>query len=234
MKYKLEKLNELELSIHLQLQQHLQTNPDLKIIEASNLCQVSPSKISKFCQKIGFSNYKQYKEFVQTGKIASNSSSFELERLSNYIKSFDNKKATKLARLITKHDRIILHGIGPSLIAVEYFAYRLRIHTKKDIITTSDDFFINTNINNKTLAIIYSVTGTFRSFKPIINTCEGKKTEYIIVCEEQSNQPDFTNKKVLFLTDSTQDMHQLAYEKTRTIWFIFIEEVISKIVSLQD
>lgn len=232
MQYKFDNLNSLENEIHTVLYSEINSNPTLKIVDAAVIAAVSPSKISKFCQKLGFNNYKQYKEYILTGSVTS--SSPELERISMYIKKFDSRKAMKLARLITKYDRIILHGIGPSLIAVEYLAYRLRIHTTKDIITTSDDFFINTNINTNTLVVIYSVTGTFRSFNSILTTCSAKNTEYIVVCEENTNQKEFLNRNILYLTDTKQDLHPLAYEKTRTLWFIYIEEVISRLIEIQS
>lgn len=230
MQININNLNTLELNIHQQLQIAITNDNNLKITQAAEICQVSTSKISKFCQKIGFINYKQYKNYISTGKIIDDiRKTPELIRLEKYLKKFDQKKVDKLAKLINQHKRIILHGVGPSLIAVEYFAYRLRLNCTQDIITTSEEFFITNNINNSTLVIIYTATGSFKSFNQIINDCRRKDTQYIIICEENNHIRELKNAKIIYLTNTHQKEKEQAFEKTRTLWFIYLEEVITKL-----
>ncbi len=225
-----DKLNSLEVDMHKILEHAINENPELKAAEAAALCQVSASKISKFVNKLGFNNYRQYRNYINLGELSPIKQQIsELDRLSNYIKRFDQKKVRTLTKLINKHERIVLYGFGPSLIAAEYFAYRLRINTNLDVISTSDDFIVTSNFKKNTLLLIYTATGTFRSFEKIIEICIVHNIEYLIICEEQNNISYFENKKILYLTDDIQEKHHYAYDKTRTIWFIFIEEVISEL-----
>ncbi len=228
-------LNELETEIHQKLKNAIKDTPTLTIKTASEICNVSPSKISKFCKKIGFDNYKQYKLFISTGKLVnSNETSDELKRIENYCKTFDHKKSLKLAKLISKSKRVILLGMGPSLIAIEYFAYRLRIVSTVDVLTTSEQFFINNHVSNNSLIIIYTATGKFTSYASLIAFCEENNYSYIIVCEENNHLEQFSNKKVIYLTNTTQKDKILPYEKTRTLWFIYIEEVISALQLIKN
>lgn len=233
MKLHFDKLNRLENEMHNILQQEIKQNSQLKSADAAKLCDVSTSKISKFVHKLGFINYRQYREFIISGELQPIKQQIsELDRLSDYIKRFDYRKPRKLSKLISNYDRIVLYGFGPSLIAAEYFAYRLRINTNHDVVSTSDDFIVTSNFKKNTLLLIYTATGTFRSFEKIINICEMNNIAYLIICEEYNNLEYLENKNVLYLTDDTQENKQYAYDKTRTIWFIFIEEVISELQNL--
>ncbi len=228
-------LNELEQTIHKQLSAALLDDNLLSITNAAKLCDVSPSKISKFCKKLGFENYKQYKIYITTGKlIPFNNKSEELQRLEKYIKTFNPNTSTKLAKLIHKSNRIILCGMGPSLIAVEYFAYRLRIVTCCDVMTSNEDFFMKNHMTNNSLLIIFTATGLFQSYANIVNYCESNNFKYIIICEENNHIDEYANKNLLYLTNSTQVNKKLPYEKTRTIWFIYIEEVLTSLAQMGD
>lgn len=235
MKLHFDKLNELENEIHSTLQTAVKNNPNLKSSEAAKLSGTSPSKISKFCQKLGFASYRQYRQYLVTGQLDEiKNNTTELERLTKYIKHFDQRKAKRVAKIINKYNRIALYGFGPSLIAAEYFAYRLRLNTNKDIIATSDDFIIASNIKKNTIIIIYTATGTYRSFEKIIQICEINNIDYLIICEENNQVSYFETVNVLYLTDDQQDKQVLAYDKTRTTWFIFIEEVITHLRAIQE
>lgn len=227
---KLDKLNTLEKSIHEILTREIKNNNKLKIVDAALLCDVSPSKISKFITKLGFANYKQYRLYITGDQI--NYKSSELVRIKSYINTFNYKKVEKLATIINQSERILLHGIGPSLICVDYFAYRLQLNTKHNIQTSSDYFYLENNLYRNSLLIIYTTTGTFSSFENLITLCKKKHAKYIIICEEHNEIAYVENKNIIYLTNDNQENKQLAFEKTRTLWFIYIEEVISYLKTL--
>ena len=67
MKIQLDRMNELERTIHARLLEESREKTNLTITEAAKLADVSPSKISKMVKKMGFSGYKEYFRFL-TGK----------------------------------------------------------------------------------------------------------------------------------------------------------------------
>lgn len=67
MRIQLDRLNSLEVQIHEKLSEESKAKPNLTITEAAKITEVSPSKISKFVKKLGFSGYKEYFRFL-TGK----------------------------------------------------------------------------------------------------------------------------------------------------------------------
>lgn len=222
-------LNELEREIYDTLKIEVRADRNLKIIQAAKLCNVSTSKISKFCKKLGFENYKQYKIYISTNKIESTTQSAELNRISNYIKTFNQKDLRNIHRKFTDCNRIVLYGFGPSLIALEYFAYRLRMNSNIDIITTSDETVLECALNKETLVLIYTVSGKFRSFEKIVNLSKKFKSRLLILQEELDLNTKVKPKDIFYLTNTCQYSHDLPYNKTRTIFFIFIEELISYI-----
>src|SRR4051812_45473194 len=118
----LNNLNQLELSIHDKLSKIIEKNDNLKILEAADYCDVSSSKISKFVRKLGFENFKQYKQFFGGQQIITkdNKYSSELERLKNYIENFDSVLIDNFLAIFKKYNKIVLFGLGPSFICVEY------------------------------------------------------------------------------------------------------------------
>jgi hypothetical protein len=74
-------LNPLEKQIHEQMIRHSKTMPTIRINQAAAACHCSVSKISKFVKKLGFSNYKQYLEFLYGKDIKPIDGSNELNRV---------------------------------------------------------------------------------------------------------------------------------------------------------
>ena len=83
------KLNQLEQQIYDCLLTSSKSHSDLKITQAAELCGCSSSKISKFVKKLGFTNYKQFMDFLYGREIPLKETSSELERIKLYIDDFD-------------------------------------------------------------------------------------------------------------------------------------------------
>lgn len=223
------KLNELEKTIHETLSNELKENKNLTILEASELVGVSPSKISKFSKKIGFDNFKQYKSFFNGDEINYKPVSDELERIKNYIETFDPKLVDDFIDIFNKYDKIILFGYGPSYICADYFAYRLRTITQKFIISSSEEVEAINLADENTLLIVFSTTGKFRNFDNFFSEINKKGGNILLILEEYNSDIDIQNNTTYFLTKTHQDKNLLPYEKSRTIFFIFMEEILKKL-----
>ncbi|WP_245249182.1 MurR/RpiR family transcriptional regulator [Vagococcus allomyrinae] len=222
-------LNDLEVTIHNILSEESKTKA-LTITEAAALTGVSPSKISKFVKKIGFSGYKEYFRFI-TGKelVKQKKMSTEFSRIKDFMENFDPSTATYLAELISTYDKIILFGYGPTNICMEYFEYKLTYTVEKHVIRATEASMIPGLLTENTLLLIFSVAGKFAQFDSLFEEANRQQAKALLVIEELNSNLLLDNAEIIYLTKSQQADHLASHEKTRTILFIFIEEVIREL-----
>jgi DNA-binding MurR/RpiR family transcriptional regulator len=186
-------------------------------------------------RKLGFATYKQYiNSFSNPEERALRPLSLELERLSNFIEKFDERLVNELINLINRHFTIVFFGYGPSFYCLQYFTYKLRIVTTKNIIATNDELTAKQFLRKGTLLVIFSTTGRFKSFAGLNQEAKRKGCEVLLVLEEYNREMLAEFSHVLFLTDSFQNESLKPYEKSRAVFFIFIEEVVRKILEAQN
>jgi len=227
------KLNDLEKKIHDTLLSYSKDNFDIKINEAAEICGCSISKISKFVKKLGFNNYKQYMNFLYNKDLQSNgieTLNNELIRINNFINSFDMSLVDEFIHLIDSYQKIILFGYGPSYICTQYFEYKLRINTNKIVVAVPDEVTLTNIIDEQSLVVIFSVTCKFKSFENVYNACKEKNCKVLLVTEEYdiSSAPSFV--KIFWLCKFPQPADLQPYEKSRIVFFIFIEQVILHLI----
>lgn len=223
-------LNPLEKRIHNVLSQHHETAAPVRIKEAAKLCGCSESKISKFAKKLGFNGYKQYLDFL-TGKTPSpQQHPSELDRLRDYLDEFDSSIVDEMVKLIGSHKKLILLGTGPSFQCAQYFEYRLRTCTDIVAIAAQDDFLAASMADKDTLLLIFTVTGAFRSYEEIYRDTKRKGGDVVLVLEEYDTALMQHYEKVICLGLTAQPDELRPYEKTRTSFFILMEEVIRELM----
>ncbi|OME96737.1 MULTISPECIES: MurR/RpiR family transcriptional regulator [Paenibacillus] len=230
------KLSPLELSVHNKITEILKQNNNLKILEAAHLGNVSPSQISKFVRKLGFENFKQYKQHFGGQQIVPTSikKSTELERLLKIIENFNPVLIDNFLKIYNKYNKIVLYGLGPSFICAEYFSYKLALVSEKSIYVSQSETYTKNLVDKETLLIVFSVTGKFASFNDLFNSVKPCGTEIMLILEEYDNSLALDIDNIFYLTKYTQSNSLLAFEKTRTVFFIFIEEVISRLMAEQN
>jgi DNA-binding MurR/RpiR family transcriptional regulator len=224
------RLNALERSIYERLEK-MAKETDLTITRAAEFCGCSASKISKLAHRLGFSGYKQYIRYISGKEIVRPDASPELQRISGFLEKFDETLSNQVIDAINRHDRIVLFGYGPSLYCLQYFEYKLRFATNKTIVATDDELIVRSLIDQKSLLLIFSVTGNFKSFTNIYGAAKKKHNEVILIMEEYRLSLLEDYDRVLFLTDSRQSDNLKPYEKSRTVFFVFIEEIMRKIIA---
>lgn len=223
-------LNPLEKQIYEALSLYSKSNERFRITKAAEICDCSVSKISKFVKKLGFANFKQYLDYLYGDELPAKHFSNELMRLEHFIEHYDHQLTDEFVELIDKHDRIVFFGYGPSLLCAQYFEYRLRTCSNKMVMAVSDEISVSSMVDDNTLLIILTVTGTFRSFEDIYHNAKEKGCNVAIVVEEYNKTLFDQCDKIFWLTQNPQPDYLKAYEKSRTLFFIFLEEVLQKII----
>jgi DNA-binding MurR/RpiR family transcriptional regulator len=224
------RLNALEKSVHDRIEK-LAKETDLTITRAAELCGCSASKISKLARRLGFSGYKQYIRYISGKEMVRPDASPELQRIAGFLEKFDATLSDQVIDAINRHDRIVLFGYGPSLYCLHYFEYKLRFATNKTIVATDDELIVRSLMDQKSLLLIFSVTGAFKSFANIYGAAKKKHNEAILIMEEYRLSLLQDYDRVLFLTNSRQSDDLKPYEKSRTVFFVFIEEILRKIIA---
>ena len=223
-------LNPLEQQIHQKMTQFAAEHAQLRIGHAAELCGCSESKISKFVKKLGFDGYKQYLQFLQGREFPHAKESRELHRVRQYIDDFDDSMVLELMELMESHSNIILFGYGPSLLCAQYFEYRLRIFSNKMIVALSDAISVASIADENTLLIIMTVTGTFQSFQTVYEESKKKGCDVVIVVEEYNTNLFGQCDRIFWLSKYPQSADLLPYEKSRTVFFLFFEEIIQRLL----
>jgi DNA-binding MurR/RpiR family transcriptional regulator len=227
----LNKLNPLEQRIFETLAELSKRNQDITINQAAEACHCSVSKISKFVKKLGFGNYRQYMEFLCGKEPPRRGTSMELERIKCFIDDFETTLVDEFIALMNSHEKIILFGYGPSFICAQYFEYKLRNVTSKTVIAVPDEISVENSIDGKSLLVIFSATGRFRSFESLYASVKKRNGRVLLIIEEYNPSLLDTYDRIFWLSKFSQPEDLKPHEKSRTVFFIFIEEVIQRIMS---
>ncbi len=230
----LNKLNSLEKEIYNKLTSHMKEHTELRITEAASLCECSPSKISKFVKKLGFENFKQFAAFTKGEAIPEKKVSSELKRIRDFTRSFDTSIVDKFIKMLDTHKKIIFFGYGPSFLCAQYFEYKLRLLTNSVVIAVSDIGTAQNLIDDSSLLVILSTTGHYASFQAIYEDAKTKQCDILLLVEEYHHDLIDCYDNIYFLTQSTQSSALKAHEKSRVVFFIFIEEVIFKLIQRKN
>jgi len=245
------KLNTLEKKVVDTLVAYKKTGPAPKIPEAAQLCGCSVSQVSKAIKKAGFKGYKDFIQHLYLGKPPQAEGLEELERLKRVIDDFDLSTVDEFVELIYAHEKITLFGYGPSLISAQYFEYKLRFCFSAFVTTAPDEQSAKSLLDRSSLLVIFTTTGQYRSFealtqeaKLVIFTTTGQYRSFealtqeakrkgadVVVVSEEFNPLLLENcNRYFVLTRHTQSEALKPYEKTRTVFFIFFEQVIQRIL----
>lgn len=222
----IDNLNVLEKQIYNTLMEYSKSNSKFRINTAAELCNCSVSKISKFVKKLGFANFKQYLEFLYDEYTPVSIDSEELIRIKGFIDNFDLTMKDDFYNLIQSFEKIVLFGYGPSLICAQYFEYRLRTCSNKTVMALSDEISVTSMVDEKTLLVILTVSGKFHSFETVYQNARSKGCTVTIVAEEYNTTLFDQCDRIFLLSKVSQPNHLKPYEKSRTIFFIFLEEII--------
>lgn len=223
------KLNPLDQRIVDQLVAQGRRNPALKIKDAAEICGCSISQVSKAVRKAGFSGYKDFLRIVSTGEQPVKPALAELERLKKVIDELDIAAVDEFARLIERHEKIILFGYGPSQICARYFEYKLHLCSSAFVTTAPDEQSARSLLEPTSLLIILTTTGQFRSFGDLALDARAEGVDVVVVSEEFNPQLLETCSRYFVLSRHKQPETLEPYEKTRTVFFIFLEEVINRL-----
>jgi DNA-binding MurR/RpiR family transcriptional regulator len=89
-------------------------------------------------------------------------------------------------------------------------------------------------VDSTSLLIILTTTGQYRSFEPTFKDAKESDADVVVVSEEFNSQLMDNCDRYFCLTRHKQSNQLQPHEKTRTIFFIFFEQVVQRILQKQN
>lgn len=166
------------------LLEHIHEIDRLSIENVAEMCSVSPSKFSKFVKRLGFDNYKEFRDLVKNEKYRSGYYGYEdkypmglyIEKvgwepyldilrydLDHFTDKTDRDMVRRLAEALRDHDDVAAFGSVYSQTAAVDFMYRMAEEGKNIRTYTYDleqEEYMK-NMDENTLVIIFSNSGQY-------------------------------------------------------------------------
>jgi len=224
------RLNPLEKHVLETLAIHAKGHARPTIVEAARRCECSVSHVSKAIKKAGFAGYKRYIDYLYTGETPRKETRDEIERLKRILTTFDVTLVDNFVELVRSHSRIVVFGYGPSYIIAQYVEYKLRLCLEAVVTTPPDENTLRSLLGPDTLLVILTATGQYRSFHEVAAYARTRGTEVVVVSEEYNSVLMEDCQRYIVLANEKQPDDLEPYQKTRTLFLVFFEQVILKLL----
>lgn len=196
------------------------------------LFNVSPSSITRFCQKLGYSGYNDFKfELYKYEKqsLVNQDNNIDGDLLDHYAaliklikNSFTKEDIENLANAVIKSNTVMLTGYHKSFLPCKFMETNLRKLSKSSIAIANDSFEdINFFATKDDLLIIFSAEGT--SVKEILDIATSQK-KYKVALITMNSKSSYKNKVDFFIwLPSSKNQHYPVYLENQVIFFIFVD-----------
>ena len=228
------KLTPLERHVLETLQDYARCHEAPKIVEAAGICGCSVSQVSKSVKKAGFGGYKAYINYLYHGERTKTTPLAEIERLKRILDAFDAALVDDFAELLRGREKIVLFGYGPSAICAEYVEYKLRFCVNAVVATPQDEASLRRMMDETTLLVILTTTGQFRSFHEVSLYAQSRGADVVVVSEEFNSALMEDCSHYFGLAHHEQSDSLEPYQKTRTVFFIFFEQVVQRMMAAEE
>lgn len=223
----------------------LQKNPDLilrgSIATLSKDYQVSQSTITRFCQKIGYDGFNEFKfDVFRFEKQGYNSIENNTSVIESYCKllhiledNLDHDLLKKVAQDIVNANTIILTGTHKSSLPAQMLRYNLFKCNKKAILLDQGDLQDLPHIvNENDMVIMFSNQGSGLQIK---NQFKDEKEKYhfnltFITMNDKLSIKKYCDNFVWLPSSSNQ--HFESYLESQIIFFVYIDLLTSEIAKL--
>lgn len=209
-------LKDIELHLLDYVYKNIEIVPYLKIRDLSQNANVSTSTVLRFCKKLGYEGYSDFKfgirnELKKIPALQPTSSHQDIIKFINEANGdyFENKFLT-VAKILNQSDYIALVGIGNSGTAASYG--ELLFSNANKIVNCYADGFRKMTINNslKKVAILISVSGEISEMIEFLERFKAENYTVISICNSE-------NCTLARLSDETLCYHTTPINRSRYI-----------------
>ena len=223
---------------------HLDIVASYTIVEVAEKAGVSKSALLRFCKKLGYSGYSEFKfessRFLLSGAARADEPSDSSSFIEAYVACIQaipqvltDAKTNAIARAIADAQSIKLFGIHESGLSAQYLAYRLAaLGVDSEPLNIAGNFETKAGFSRKgDLSIFISVSGVSGGIMSAaaISAARGADCILITMNDKVPNRDDYQEIALLpsFDIDRT-----VAFMDSQSIILIALDLVISRIASL--
>lgn len=191
---KIQSLNELEMIVYQYVIQHQSAIPYMHIRDLASEAHVSASTIFRFCKKLGFDGYAEFKmkmkEYIgQKDEITVPEDLSEIKAFLDRMESASfQKKLDKAASIIARADRVLCVGVSNSGYIAQYAARYFSTFGKFSMALT-DPFYPIWQFNGTatTVALVFSISGEIRQAVEIANQLKQQNCHVISITNSEKS-----------------------------------------------
>ncbi len=233
-------LNSRDIEISHKIEENIKHIDDISIAKLADLCNVSPSKITKYAKKLGFNGFKELQFQLKQDKNfdTKNNSVIESERkkIEKFFNDISQESLDMLCKEISRANKIYLFGRGPSLKVCEYYTPRLRVATNKNIIANYDEYIFDLDYlmeHPKKLMIVLTVSGKNNKVHEILKICKENNIKTICISAYKNDKLKKESDHHINLLDRKEVFDPSLY-KGRTLFYLFFEILTQELLRKQD
>ncbi|MGL4589127.1 MAG: MurR/RpiR family transcriptional regulator [Mycoplasmatales bacterium] len=223
------KLSQTEYNISQLIEANISTIIGMSITEIAEFCSVSPSKITKYCKKLGLSGYKelQYELRHKRHEDLNDNSPFEYQRekILSFFSNYDQTKIEELISLIDSSEKVYFYGRGPSLKVAEYFAPRLHLATSKSFVSNYDEYLFDLDlakVEENKLMVVLTVSGKTQKIHEILKLCKSRNIRTVVISGYVNNILERESDLYINLL-SRKERYDRRIIRGRTLFYIYLE-----------
>lgn len=233
-------LNSRDIEISHIIEDNIKNVENLSIAKLAELCNVSPSKITKYAKKLGFNGFKELQFQLKQDKNFKNkdNSIIESERLKieKFFNDISQDDLDLLCKEISRANKIYLFGRGPSLKVCEYYTPRLRVATNKNIIANYDEYIFDLDYlieHPKKLMIVLTVSGKNNKVHEILKICKENNIKTICISAYKNDKLKKESNYHINLLDRKEVFDPSLY-KGRTLFYLYFEILTQELLKKQQ
>lgn len=210
------KSNDINHSIAITLLRNVSIIPNMSINKLSDLCYTSPAAITRFCHKLGYTNFIEFKENIKINinnynedlmktkainydinrtDLLDNMSNEIVNEVNAFKQSIDLKLVDHIIELIYSYKNVCIFGTQYSQLMAQNLQGRLASLSK--IIYHANDVQeqekLASSMDESSLAILISPTGRFTIYhERLWNAIENSSATLVVITENEN--PKYTNR----------------------------------------
>lgn len=219
-------------------------NPDYvlranTISELSKKCKVSQPTLSRYLQKLDYSNFYDFKRDVYLISKEDNKDKqkHELTKLEAYIDVIskipnfvDDELLIEVGKMILDARNIYTIGYHKSFLSAKMMHYNLLKFSLTSLPFNFDNVFeLNSLANQQDVAILFSATG--ETVKEVVQNLHEKNTKIILITNNQKISYKKLVDKIIWLPNS-KNQHLPIYLENQIVFMVFGDLLISQIANL--
>lgn len=247
MEMNIDNFSKSDLRIYETIKADPEIVPRNSIVDLAKICKVSQPSITRFCQKLGFDKYADFKFAIYSyAKIKTSekesSGNFNLPAIENYIsllKDLDHimtkERLFELARCIFKSKHIFTTGVGQSFLPARLFEINLRkLGLYASSVSYSEISDIKEIVQKDDLIIVFSVRASKGALEVLYDSLDNEfKAKVLLITMTQANKYKNKVDYMAVLPPAVRNDYSLRLE-SQVEFFVFVDLLTSHLALLID